>query len=49
MVTLMNQNSSFGLFEDFSKDLAMGGMESYVTTLDNFGGRDKSDINIKSK
>ncbi|KAK2432316.1 putative fucosyltransferase [Trifolium repens] len=47
MVTLMNQNSSFGLFEDFSKDMAMG-MESYVTTLDNFGGRDKSDINIKS-
>jgi hypothetical protein len=44
----MNQNSNFGLFEEFSKDMAMG-MESYVTTLDNFGGRDKSDINIKSK
>jgi hypothetical protein len=48
MVTIMNQNSNFGLFEEFSKDMAMGGMESYVT-LDNFGGRDKSDVNIKSK
>jgi hypothetical protein len=68
MVTLMYQNSSFGLFEGFSKGMAMGGMaHKNVTaggpnvttnnefglrsnvTLDNFGGREKGDVKIKSK
>jgi hypothetical protein len=67
MVTLMNQNSGFGLIKGFSKDMAMGekahknviiggpnvatdefGLKSNVT-FDNFGGRNKSDFNIKSK
>jgi hypothetical protein len=68
MVTLMYQNSSFGLFEGFSKGMAIGGMaHKNVTagglnvttnnqfglrsnvTLDNFGGREKGDVKIKSK
>ncbi|KAK2432315.1 putative fucosyltransferase [Trifolium repens] len=67
MVTLMYQNSSFGLFEGFSKGMAIGGMaHKNVTagglnvttnnqfglrsnvTLDNFGGREKGDVKIKS-
>ncbi|CAJ2656444.1 unnamed protein product [Trifolium pratense] len=67
MVTLMYQNSSFGLFEGFSKGMAIGGMNQKnftigvpnVTannefglrsdvTLDNFEGRNKNDVKIKS-
>jgi len=56
MVTLMYQNSSFGLFEGFSKGIIMKEMtQKNVTTggpnvtHDNFGEKDKSGAKFKSK